>query len=116
MSLVKCRGCGAYIKFVKTPGDKWMPVNPKLTKYWPAAAEPGEDEIGATVMVTPEGQVERAGAEAIEGVQARMGFVPHWATCEKSELFKRAKRVREVRRDPPKKQEEEYVQISLSGS
>ena len=57
-----CKGCGAPIRFIKTPAGKSMPVNETPQKY---VTEAGE-------VVT--------------------GYTPHWATCPKAQEFRKAKK------------------------
>lgn len=54
-----CRGCGLYIKWIKTAKGKDMPVDPTLV-----------------TLMTEKGKVVR-------------GYVPHWATCSKAGDFRK---------------------------
>ena len=60
--MTKCRKCGAEIKFIKTPGGKWLPVDAKPVYY------------------------------SLIGKKDRVVYVPHWATCEFADEFRGVKR------------------------
>lgn len=79
-----CKGCGAEIKFIKTPAGKWMPVNIRPVKVIP-------DEEGK-FYVTSDGRVIKA-RPAERGEEGSVSaFIPHWATCPKFQNFKKAKK------------------------
>jgi len=59
MPVAKCKGCGRPIAWVKTPKDKWIPV----------------DVDQEYLIVTKQGQVVS-------------GRIAHWATCPKSDQFR----------------------------
>lgn len=54
-----CKGCGKEIEWIRTEAGKQMPVDP--------------DPV---TVVLKDGRVVR-------------GYIPHWATCEKAQEFKR---------------------------
>ena len=58
----KCKKCEEEILFVKTPEDKWMPLNVKAV----------------TVVVLEDGDYSRQ----------QIGHTPHWATCPAAETFR----------------------------
>lgn len=57
--MAKCKGCNADIIWIKTKNDKIMPCNAEKT-----------------TIVTTQGET-------------IIGHVPHWATCSKSQNFKK---------------------------
>lgn len=69
-----CRSCGRPLTFRKTNGDKWMPCDPEKVRG---------DEIEGYTIITLDGRVVK-NPDADE-----IGFVPHWATCRKPELFRK---------------------------
>ena len=82
MNKGKCRGCGADIVWIQTPGGKSMPCDP-VPVYYKLQAK------GPEKLITPEGvtvSCERTGnpAEA-----TGFGYVPHWSTCPSAGDFKK---------------------------
>lgn len=81
MNKSTCRGCGAPIVWIKTPGGKAMPCDPSPIYFRPA---PGAKEK----IVTTKGEV--LSAEIVHGAEAAdAGYRPHWATCPQADSFKR---------------------------
>lgn len=70
-----CRNCGDRILWIRTAAEKNMPVNPELISY---RAVPG----GKERIVTQGGRViagEKCSLEVADGI----GYISHFATCEK---------------------------------
>lgn len=80
--MTKCRKCGAEIKFIKTPGGKWLPVDAKPVYY---SLIGKKDRV-----VTDDGRV--IACTVVDTVTDCMGYVPHWATCEFADEFRGVKR------------------------
>ena len=80
--MTKCRKCGAEIKFIKTPGGKWLPVDAKPVYY---SLIGKKDRV-----VTKDGRV--IACTVVDTVTDCMGYVPHWATCEFASEFRGVKR------------------------
>lgn len=72
-----CRACGAPIKFVKTPAEKWLPVDP--------------DQISSDDLELGEKYVSLAGEVVTQqkGAPSSTGYIPHWATCPNAEQFRK---------------------------
>lgn len=79
---MKCRGCGADIRFVtlKANGKK-IPVNPGVLYY--------EDPRGDNVIITADGRVSHGCLAAVESKTAVRGWVSHFATCPVADRFRR---------------------------
>lgn len=77
----KCRGCGAEILFVATPGGKYMPVDRQPLKYWARPGAKGKvvDIHGRVISCDFEG----------EGQHTGLGFVSHFATCPQAGQFRK---------------------------
>ena len=77
-----CRGCGAWVLWVKTPKGKWMPCE----------TEPvGVVEAGGTDrIVTPGGRV-LVGliVDADDPRATAQGHVPHWVKCKQASRFRK---------------------------
>lgn len=79
----KCRGCGAAIVFVKTPGGKAMPCDDAPLTY--RTAQDGE------IIITPNGDAVHGVAVAPGTAGATgWGYRPHWATCPDVVKFRKA--------------------------
>ena len=74
MRFGKCRGCGAPIVWISTPGGKSMPCNADQVLYRARAGAPGK-------IVTPNGEV----LSCATGV----GYIPHFATCPQAGKLRR---------------------------
>lgn len=80
--MAECRGCGAEIKWIKSPNDKWLPVDPELVEL-------DELESGMS-LVTEDGEIVKADAgRADADDEPRTGYVAHWSTCPKADQFRR---------------------------
>jgi len=81
--MAKCKKCGAPIIWLRTPAQKFMPVNPELVEY--KQDDDGEDwvvnDLGETIKCTFE----------FESLATGKAYIPHWATCPYSEEFHRRK-------------------------
>ena len=81
MTKSTCRGCGAPILWIKTPGGKSMPCDPAPVYY--RIVPGGKDKV-----VTNRGEV--VSCEIVSGADATdAGYRPHWATCPHAGNFKR---------------------------
>ena len=69
-----CKGCGKEIKWVKTSTGKNMPLDPKPVKMIQVKDRPVMDDV----------QV-----ESIKTGYSIDVYMPHWATCEKADQFKK---------------------------
>lgn len=84
MNIVKCRGCGAPIIWIKTTSGKSMPCDSYPLHY-------RRTEGATSKLVTSDGEVvscEIVPADEAEGT----GYVPHWSTCPEAAAFKRGGR------------------------
>jgi hypothetical protein len=70
----RCRGCGKLLKFIRTPAGKWEPCNPELVR-----------PDGKQMLVFNDGTVGKTHP------RIQFGFISHFATCPRAELFKRKK-------------------------
>lgn len=80
-----CRKCGKPIKFIRTTNGKWLPVNPEPVYY---SLLGNKDRI-----VTSDGRI--VACTVVENVTDCIGFIPHWATCEYANDFRRDKKNKE---------------------
>lgn len=80
----KCKGCGASIVFVRTPGGKSMPCDGPMVPYIERRGAKGK-------IVTADGKMVSAEVTNDLGTATGIGYVPHWATCPKATDFKRGK-------------------------
>lgn len=71
---IKCRLCGARIRFVKTVNGKMLPVNPHEVAYWKGLHNKSR-------IVTPNGEVISCELQGDPSAAAGIGYIPHWATC-----------------------------------
>lgn len=67
----KCKSCGAEIMWIQTVNGKPMPCDPKPIPFV-------EDKTGSLTLVTKDGRVVRAKADASSD---EFGYVSHFATC-----------------------------------
>lgn len=80
-----CRGCGKPIIWIRTHGGKKMPVD---TETVPFVAE----RSGTEIFVRRDGSV-TAGRRAETGDgQAERGYISHFATCPRGEMFQKTGR------------------------
>lgn len=79
-----CRGCGAEIVWIQTPAGKSMPCDAEAVPYW-------QRKGGHAKIVTPGGEVVSAELTGMPGMQTGWGYMSHFATCPRSEDFRRAK-------------------------
>lgn len=80
-----CRKCGKPIKFIRTTNGKWLPVNPVAVYY---SLIGNKDRI-----VTSDGRI--VACTIVENITDCIGFIPHWATCEYANDFRRDKKNKE---------------------
>lgn len=79
--MATCKGCGAQIVWIKTPGGKSMPCDPEPVVYWEREGAKGK-------VVTLNGIVHSADLDGDPDNGTGIGFIPHWATCPKAGVFK----------------------------
>ena len=78
----KCRGCGAPIVWIGTPGGKSMPCDPAGVLYRERAGGRGK-------IVTPNGQVLSCDLNVEPSQATGVGFVSHFSTCPQADKFRR---------------------------
>ena len=79
-----CRGCGAALVWIPTPGGKSMPCDAEQMLYRTRAGAKGK-------IVTPNGQVLSADIGVQPEQATGVGYVPHWATCPEAGKFRRTR-------------------------
>ena len=77
-----CRGCGALMIWIPTPAGKAMPCDPDQLTYW-------QKKGGSQKIVTPNGEVVSAELEGPPEKATGIGYRSHFATCPRSEDFRR---------------------------
>lgn len=82
MRVTACRSCGDPIVWIKTKAGKSMPCNALPIRY---RAKPGGD----TKIVTEAGDVVCCEAFADPAEATGWGYIPHWATCNAPEKFRK---------------------------
>lgn len=83
--MAKCKGCGAPIVWIKTPGGKSTPCDPDLIPYWERAGAKGK-------VVTPNGEVISCEFDGDLQKATGLGFVSHWSTCPQADSFRRKRK------------------------
>ena len=83
--MAKCRGCGAEIIWIKTPGGKSIPCDAEPVSYWERAKAKGK-------VVTPNGMVLSCDFEGDPQKATGIGYVAHWSTCPYAERFRKEKK------------------------
>jgi hypothetical protein len=82
MKTTECRSCKAQIGFILTIGKgKRMPVNPNSVMR----TNPNDEENPYKTLISEQGQILKNPAVGT------IGFVPHWATCNDSNRFRKPK-------------------------
>lgn len=82
MRFGKCRGCGAPIVWISTPGGKSMPCNADQVLYRARAGAPGK-------IVTPNGEVLSCELNVSPEKATGVGYIPHFATCPQEGKLRR---------------------------
>lgn len=82
MRFGKCRGCGAPIVWIRTPGGKSMPCNADQVLYRARAGAPGK-------IVTPNGEVLSCELNVSLEKATGVGYIPHFATCPQAGKLRR---------------------------
>ena len=85
-----CKGCGAIIRWLKTPSGKSTPVDPDWLSEW-VTEEPLSGSRRVT-LVPGDGRKPETGWVAsviTPGSRQIEGYVPHFATCPKAEQFRK---------------------------
>lgn len=78
----KCRGCGAPIVWITTPGGKSMPCDAEQVLYLARKGAKGK-------IVTPNGEVLSADVGVAPETATGAGYVSHFATCPAAGAFRR---------------------------
>ena len=78
---MKCKACGAEIRFVKMQSGKTMPVNIRGTYY--------EDPNGSAVIVTEDGRVSKGRDAVIFAPGKIKGWISHFATCPAADAMRK---------------------------
>lgn len=81
----KCKACGAPILWLRTTSGKSMPCDPQPVMYWLTPRAKGK-------AVTLSGEVVSCVFVGDPDTADGTGFVPHWATCPKADLFREVPR------------------------
>lgn len=73
--MAKCRYCGAYIKWVETPAEKYVPVEPRPVRI--------RTDRGTEEFVTDQGKAVKGARvlPAAAGGGNLVAFVPHRTFC-----------------------------------
>ena len=87
LAMVKCKGCGEEIIFIKSPAGKFIPCNPSKVIY----SNPGE---GKARVVTQSGEVISCtvGADDDTSKAVGVGYIPHWSTCKAANQFRKRRK------------------------
>lgn len=80
----KCRGCGAPIAWIGTPGGKSMPCDPYPVLYRARSGAPGK-------IVTETGEVLSCDLNVSPEEATGVGYISHWSTCPQAGKFKTKK-------------------------
>lgn len=79
--MARCKACGAPIRWIRTTSGKSMPCDPQPVPYWLHPKAKGK-------VVTPNGEVVSCVFMGEMSTATGSGYVPHWATCTKADLFR----------------------------
>ena len=79
-----CRGCGAHIVWIPTPGGKSMPCDAEQVLYRARKGANGK-------VITPNGEVLSADIDVAPETATGVGYVSHFATCPAANEFRRRK-------------------------
>jgi hypothetical protein len=89
---MRCHGCGAAIRFLRTPTGKQMPVDTAFLSEWVTDMPSGTPPRRITLM-SGDGARAECGylATAITPAARHIqGYQPHWASCPKATEFRRS--------------------------
>jgi hypothetical protein len=86
--MATCRGCGAAIIWIRTPGGKSIPCDPEQVLY-------RSKKGGSIKIVTPNGEVISAELESNSNDADGIGYVSHFATCPEAGRFRKRKEARD---------------------
>ena len=78
----RCKGCGARIKWVKTPSGKNVPIDKGAVTILP-------DKDGFIAVVTLDGRVIRGNLTMYGTPGAVTGYTSHFATCPAADRFRK---------------------------
>lgn len=84
MGVRQCKACGALIRFIRTPKGKVIPCNFSEVDY-------KLSKDGDTKVVTPNGQVIIAKIVKNFSEADGYGYISHWSTCTKPDVFRKEK-------------------------
>lgn len=89
MSQATCKGCGAAIRWLKTPAGKSMPVDPGWLSEW-VVSEPTAGAKRIT-LTTGDGSTETGWLASVITPGARQieGYMAHWSTCPRAWQFRK---------------------------
>jgi len=88
----RCQGCGAPIRFLRTPTGKSMPVDPLFLSEWVTDVAPVDQPPRRITLMSGDGaRVESGYLTTVINPTARaiQGYQPHWASCPRAEEFRR---------------------------
>jgi hypothetical protein len=71
--MIKCRSCGAEIKFIRMKSGRWNPVDP--------ARRGIKKDGGNEVLITEDGELIQGTFASVEEGANGFGYVSHFATC-----------------------------------
>ena len=77
-----CRGCGAPIVWIGTPGGKSMPCDHDPVLYRARAGAPGK-------IVTQNGEILSCDINVAPNDATGVGYITHFSTCPQAGKFKR---------------------------
>lgn len=78
----RCRGCGAWIKWITTTAGKQMPCDDKPVLYKVKIGGPHK-------IVTQYGDVISCEIVGDQKIADGQGYVPHWSTCPNANDFRK---------------------------
>lgn len=82
--MATCRGCGAAIIWIRTPGGKSIPCDPEQIVY--------RKQVGGGIkIVTPNGEVLSAELKSNPNEADGIGYIAHFATCPEARRFRRGR-------------------------
>lgn len=77
-----CKGCGAAIIWITTPGGRSIPCDCEQRLY-------RQTKRGSIKIVTPNGEVLSAELESDSGKADGIGYISHFATCPEAGRFRK---------------------------
>lgn len=83
MRETSCKGCGAAIVWIKTPGGKAMPCNASPIYYIE------KPRIGTKRIVLQNGEVLSCEYTDDPHKATGVGYAPHWGSCRAADSFRK---------------------------